>query len=82
MRARPFEAQRHFRILDERLAKRKYMLGDAYTIVDMAVWGWARLAPNVLGEDAWAKFPNLKRLVSTSSRPRWTKLPSPRCSRT
>jgi GST-like protein len=32
-----FEAQRHFRILNERLAKRKYMLGDVYTIVDMAV---------------------------------------------
>jgi GST-like protein len=65
-----FEAQRHFRILNERLAKRKYMLGDVYTIVDMAVWGWARLAPNVLGEDAWAKIPNLKRLVDEiSARP-------------
>ena len=65
-----FEAQRHFRILNERLAKRKYMLGDVYTIVDMAVWGWARLAPNVLGEDAWARIPNLKRLVDEiSARP-------------
>ena len=35
-----FEAQRHFGILDARLAKQKYMLGDTYTIVDMAVWGW------------------------------------------
>ena len=56
-----FETQRHFRILDHHLAKRKYMLGDAYTIVDMDVWGWARLMP--LGESAWPKFPNLKRLV-------------------
>jgi GSH-dependent disulfide-bond oxidoreductase len=56
-----FETQRHFRILDERLARRKYMLGDTYTIVDMDVWGWARLMP--LGESAWPKFPNLKRLV-------------------
>ena len=39
------------------------MLGDTYTIVDMAVWGWARGMPIVLGEAAWAKFPNLKRLV-------------------
>jgi GSH-dependent disulfide-bond oxidoreductase len=39
------------------------MLGDVYTVVDMAVWGWARLVPNVLGENAWAKLPNLKRLV-------------------
>jgi GST-like protein len=58
-----FEAQRHFGILNDHLADRKYMLGDTYTIVDMAVWGWARLVPNVLGENAWAKLPNLKRLV-------------------
>jgi GSH-dependent disulfide-bond oxidoreductase len=65
-----FEAQRHFGILDARLAKQKYMLGDTYTIVDMDVWGWARLIPNVLGEAGWAKFPNLKRLVDEiSARP-------------
>jgi GST-like protein len=58
-----YEAQRHFGIVDARLAKQKYMLGDTYTIVDMALWGWARLIPNVLGEGGWAKFPNLKRLV-------------------
>jgi len=58
-----FEAQRHFGILDARLAKQKYMIGDTYTIVDMAVWGWARLIPFALGEAAWAKLPGLKRLV-------------------
>ena len=46
------------------------MLGDTYTIVDMNVWGWARLMPNMLGEGAWAKFTNLKRLVDEiSARP-------------
>ena len=40
------------------------MLGSTYTIVDMAVWGWARMVPMVLGgEEAWAKLPNLKRLL-------------------
>jgi GST-like protein len=58
-----FEAQRHFGILDERLATRKYVLGDTYTIVDMDVWGWARLLPNILGEGAWDRFKNLKRLI-------------------
>jgi GST-like protein len=58
-----YEAQRHFGIIDARLAKGRYMLGAAYTIVDMDVWGWARLIPNVLGDGAWGKFPNLKRLV-------------------
>jgi GSH-dependent disulfide-bond oxidoreductase len=65
-----YEAQRHFSILDTRLAKRRYILGDTYTIADMAVWGWARLIPTVLGEGAWGKFPNLKRLVDEiSARP-------------
>lgn len=65
-----YEAQRHFGIIDARLGKHKYMLGDTYTIVDMNVWGWARLIPNVLGETAWSKFSNLKRLTDEiSARP-------------
>jgi GSH-dependent disulfide-bond oxidoreductase len=58
-----FEAKRHFGILDRRLADQRYMVGGTYTIVDMDVWGWARLIPTVLGEEHWAKFPNLRRLV-------------------
>jgi GSH-dependent disulfide-bond oxidoreductase len=58
-----FEAKRHFDILDQRLANTPYMLGEVYTIIDMAVWGWARLMPNVLDTDAWNEMPNLKRLV-------------------
>ncbi len=65
-----FEAKRHYGILDARLADRRYMLGDEYTIVDMAVWGWARAIPFVLGGDAWAAMPNLKRLFDEiSARP-------------
>ena len=56
-----FEAGRHFGILDARLAKQKYLVGDAYSIVDMAAWGWERMLPFVLGDGAWDKFPNLKR---------------------
>lgn len=65
-----FEAERHWGILDARMAERRYMLGDTYTIVDMAVWGWARVVPFVLGEAAWAKMPSLKRLFDEiSARP-------------
>jgi GSH-dependent disulfide-bond oxidoreductase len=65
-----YEAQRHYAILDTRLATRRYMLGDTYTIVDMAVWGWARVVPFILGEDAWEKMPHLKRLIDEiSARP-------------
>jgi GSH-dependent disulfide-bond oxidoreductase len=57
-----YEAMRHFTVLDEHLAKHSWMVGDTYTIVDMDVWGWARMIPFILGEDAWTKLPNLKRL--------------------
>src|SRR6516225_10224533 len=33
-----FEARRHWGIINDRLAKRHFMLGDDYTIVDMALW--------------------------------------------
>src|SRR5215467_3289122 len=36
-----FEAQRHYKILDDHLAGSRYMVGDSYGIVDMAFWGWA-----------------------------------------
>ena len=58
------EARRHYGILDDRLARQPFMLGDAYTLVDMAVWGWARLVPFVLGSTkVFAELPHLKRLV-------------------
>jgi GSH-dependent disulfide-bond oxidoreductase len=57
-----FEAARHYSVLNDRLASRPYMVGGVYTIVDMDVWGWARMAPFILGEDAWSRFPHLKRL--------------------
>lgn len=57
-----YEAERHWGVLDRHLAKQRYMVGDIYTIVDMAVWGWARAVPFIFGEDAWSARPNVKRL--------------------
>ena len=57
-----YEAKRHFGILDAHLATRKYMVGEEYSIVDMSVWGWARMVPFIMGEEAWAALPNVKRL--------------------
>ncbi len=62
-----FEAHRHYAVLNDHLAGRKYMVGDTYTIVDMALWGWARMAAFVMGEEAVAKYPNVKRLVDEIS---------------
>jgi GST-like protein len=65
-----FEADRHWGILNEHLAGRRYMMGDAYTIADMAVWGWARAVPFIFGEGAWNSRPNVKRLLDEiSARP-------------
>jgi GST-like protein len=57
-----FEAWRHWRILDAHLADRAWMLGERYTLLDMALWGWARAVPFALGDDAWSKLPQVKRL--------------------
>jgi GST-like protein len=65
-----FEAHRHYGILNDHLANSRYMTGDTYTIVDMAFWGWARMAPFVLGDDVFTKYPNVKRLLDeVSARP-------------
>jgi len=56
-----YEARRHFGLLDARLAERRFVLGDAYTVVDMSVWGWSRMVPFILGDDAWASLPHLNR---------------------
>jgi GST-like protein len=57
-----YEARRHYGVLDAHLAGRRYMVADMYSIVDMDVWGWARMIPFILGDGAWDGFPNLKRL--------------------
>jgi GSH-dependent disulfide-bond oxidoreductase len=65
-----YEARRHFSVIDAHLAKRRTMVGDSLTIVDMDVWGWARMVGFILGDDAWGSFPNLKRLFDEiSARP-------------
>ena len=58
-----FEAKRHFAVLNDHLDNRRYMVAETYTIVDMALWGWARMVPFILGDGAWVTLPNVKRLV-------------------
>ena len=67
-----FEAHRHWKLIEDRLAVSNYMLGDEYSIVDMAFWAWARLVPFVLGtgDATWSTYPNVKRLLDEiSARP-------------
>ena len=62
-----FEANRHYGILNDHLDGKTWMVGDTYTIVDMALWGWGRMAKFVLGEEAAAKYPNVLDLVARIS---------------
>ncbi|WP_205986393.1 glutathione S-transferase N-terminal domain-containing protein [Paraburkholderia sp. Ac-20340] len=57
------EVERHYRILDARLAQTKYLAGDEYSIADMALWGWANFAGYILGEKGLSDYPNVKRVV-------------------
>jgi GSH-dependent disulfide-bond oxidoreductase len=58
-----YEAERHWGIVEARLGKGRYMMGDTYSIVDMSVWGWARAIPFIFGPEAWSQYPNVKRLL-------------------
>lgn len=65
-----FEAKRHWGILNDRLEGREWLVGDSYSLVDMAAWGWERAAPFVLGEAGWAALPNVRRhFEAISARP-------------
>jgi GST-like protein len=57
------EAERHYRVLNNHLADREYIVGSEYTIVDMSAWGWLDRAPRVLKGSAEPlnAFPHLKR---------------------
>lgn len=57
------EAERHYRVLDDRLSDHEYLVGDAYSIADMSAWGWIGRATYVLpgSDDPLARFKHLKR---------------------
>lgn len=57
------EAERHYRVLDDHLAGRDYIVGSAYSIADISAWGWLDRASRVLKGEAepLAAFPNLRR---------------------
>lgn len=61
-----YEARRHWQIIDDRLAKGPFMMGETYTLLDMAVWGWGdRLTYMLADDDIMEGYPNLKRLMQT-----------------
>jgi GST-like protein len=61
------EAERHYRVLNDHLEGRTYIVGETYTIADISAWGWLDRASRVRNGEAapLASFPNLKRLFDT-----------------
>ena len=55
------EIERHYLVLDTHLATRAFMLGDDYSIADMALWGWIRVLPFIMGEQGFSGLGHLKR---------------------
>jgi GST-like protein len=66
------EAERHYKVLDDHLVGRTFMVGDQFTIADISTWGWVDRASAVMAglEDPLGQYPNIKRwFASIDSRP-------------
>jgi len=61
------EVERHYQVLEARLAESPFLGGEEYTIADMALWGWARGASYIFGDRALADYPKVQQLVQTLS---------------
>jgi len=57
------EVERHYRVVDERLAESKFLAGEDYTIADIALFGWVASAGFVFGEKGLADYPHVARFV-------------------
>jgi GSH-dependent disulfide-bond oxidoreductase len=66
------EAERHYQVLNDRLAGRAFIVGDTFTIADISAWGWLERASRVLksADDPFAAFPEIKRwFAAVDARP-------------
>lgn len=57
------EVARHYAVLDGRLEQARYLVGDQYTIADMALWGWAASAGYIFGADGLIAYPHVQRFM-------------------
>lgn len=56
-----YEAHRHYGVLDAHLKGRAFVVGEDYTIADMAAWGWVDRHERVLGQGGIDAYPEVKR---------------------
>lgn len=57
------EVERHYKVLEDHLSDREFIVGNEYTIADISAWGWLDRASRVMkgSEDPLAVYPNIKR---------------------
>ncbi len=57
------EAERHYKVVDDHLAGRIFVVGDSYTIADMSLWGWVDRASRVMKgkDDPLNDYPNIRK---------------------
>jgi GST-like protein len=68
------EVERHYRVLDQRFATHEYLVGEAYSVADMALWGWVNALPFVLGAETAAGFNHVMRWhAAVNARPAATR---------
>jgi len=60
------ETRRLLKVLDQHLEGRNWMMGDAYTIADIAIWTWVSGIPGFFGAAeivGYADFKNVQRVL-------------------
>ena len=60
------ESQRLLKVLDQRLAGRQWVMGDQYTIADIAIWPWVRNLVGFYGAGdlvAFGQFAEVQRVL-------------------
>ncbi|MGO1625626.1 MAG: glutathione S-transferase family protein [Halomonadaceae bacterium] len=55
------ETERHYAVLDKHLQGRDFIVGNTYTIVDMAAWAWVDRAALTLGGERLGEYPEVER---------------------
>ena len=57
------EVERHYRVVDQRLAASKFLAGGEYSIADIAFYGWAASAGFIFGEKGLGDYPHVAGFV-------------------
>lgn len=61
------EVERTYAVIDKRLELSEWLVGDEYTVADIALWGWAASAGYIFGDRGLDDFPAVKRFMKLMS---------------